>query len=150
MSRFASFPPIFRLVVRIMLSLAALDSVAIGLWAFLRPGDVFSWLRLPVVSWERPQDRLQLGAGLGLLGLAYALYLVILIWRPDRHGPLAIVPFFGRLIGVGMWLFVLASDRVEIASGPALLLAAHDGFWALVLAGFLTWWWRTARREDDQ
>jgi hypothetical protein len=137
-----------------VLGLAALDSVVVGLWAWLRPGDVFGWLRLPEAAWDHPRDRLLLWAVQGPIALVYALFLVILIWRPDRHGSLALAPLLGRLLGCGVWLFVSVSPRAALPEGPGLLLAAHDGFWSLVLAAFLVVWWRLrfapAARNDKQ
>jgi hypothetical protein len=139
------FPLPAQLLLRIVLGLAAVDSAVVGLWALLRPEDVFRWVQLPEVSGGVPGDRLSLWSLLGVIALVYSLFLGILIWQPARTGPLALAPLLGRLIGCGFWLFVLGSDRVELADGPCLLLAAHDAFWALMMAGFLMVWWRAWR-----
>jgi hypothetical protein len=128
-----------------MLGLAALDSIVVGAWAISRPSDVFLWLQLPELPPGTPKDRLLLWSILGAISLVYALFLVILICWPDRLGPLALPALVGRLIGCGVWLFAMGTDRVDLPKRPCLILAGHDLFWVLVLAAFLIIWWRAWR-----
>src|SRR5262249_54339136 len=97
--RFA--PPVLA-IVRAVLTVAALDGVVVGLWACLRPGDLFAWLQMPELPPEGPRDRLLLWAALGGINLVQAGFLAILVWRPGELGPLALAPLMGRLFGVGV------------------------------------------------
>ncbi len=135
----------------VLLALAALDSFAGGVWALARPGDLFEFLQVPAPA----DDARLLWSVLGAVGLVYGLFLVILITRPGRLGMLALAPLLGRLIGVGLWLFVLGSGRGPVpvegtAVSAYLLLAARDGAVAIILAAFLVLWWRAMRQALDR
>jgi hypothetical protein len=132
-------------VCRLLLLLAALDSLALGLWAVLRPQDLFALLLMPLS--DAAHDRLLLWRALGLLALAHAGLLAILVWRPEMDGPLVLVPLIGRALGAGLWLWVARAERLDLPSlTRPLLLAAHDAVWLPVFAGFLLIWcrWRRA------
>ena len=141
-----------RPVWRLLLLLAALDTLALGLWATLRPWDLFDLLQMPLPPAEvLPPDRLQLWWALGFVALAHAGFLAILVWRPEAYGPLALVPLIGRATQAGLWLWARGTDRLEWPSlVPPLQLAIHDALWVAVLAGFLFAWWRWCRAAVDK
>jgi hypothetical protein len=136
-----------RAVYQLLFLLAALDQLGVGLWALLRPDGVLALLRLPPLPVELPPDRLLLMRLLGALALAHVAFLGILLWRPERWGPFALVPLLGRALGTGLWLWVYGSDRLQLPASPPLLLAAHDALWLPVFAWFLIAWYRRAARE---
>src|SRR5437660_1664391 len=109
-----------RPVFLILLLLAALDSLAVGLWASLRPGDLFDLLRM-----EPPRDAI-LWECLGAVAVAHAVFLGMLVVWPEALGPLVLVPLIGRALSLGAWLFLLGTDRVSLPPTPLGLLAAHD------------------------
>jgi hypothetical protein len=111
---------------RATLALAALDSAASGGWALLRPDQVFALLNLPP-----PGDAFLLSA-LGALLVLHAVCLIAAAARPAEWGGLVWVPLLGRLLDMGVWLWLLGADR--IAQQPALLLLAHEALW---LPGFV-------------
>jgi hypothetical protein len=138
-------------VWRLLLLLAALDTLGCGLCATVEPSSLFTFLGMPL-SLDIPPDRLQLWWALGFVALAHAVFLAILTWRPEAHGPLALVPLIGRAIPVGLWLWAGCTARLEWPSRvPPFVLAAHEAVWLLVLAGFLlAWWhWRRTTAEAD-
>jgi hypothetical protein len=132
-----------RSVWRLLLLLAALDTVGLGLWAALRPADLFTFLQMPLPPSEvLPPDRALLWRILGVLALAHAVFLAILVWRPEAYGPLTLVPLIGRAVQAGLWLWVCCTDRLAWPSpGRPFVLAVHDAAWVPVLVGFLLVWW---------
>src|SRR5713226_272455 len=137
-----------RSVWRLLLLLAALDTLALGLWATMEPSSLFTFLQMPL-SLQIPPDRLQLWWALGFVALAHAGFLAILTWRPEAYGPLALVHLIGRALQAGLWLWVCGTDRLQWPSlVPPLVLAAHDAVWLPVLAGFLFVWWRWRRAAE--
>ncbi len=144
----AAPPPLpGRLLFRLLLLLAALDHTAFAVGVWLRPGDVFAFLHLPEIAPGQPQDRLVLLQALGLLALAHATVLVILVCWPERLGPLALVALVGRLLGAAVWLWALAADRFDVPDKayPLTVLALHEAVWVAALAGFLFAWYRWQR-----
>jgi hypothetical protein len=115
-------------LVRATLALAALDSAASGAGVLFWRDQVFALLNL-----KPPGDAFLLSA-LGALLVLHALCLVAAAVRPAEWGGLVWVPLFGRLLNMGVWLWLLGSDRVAIAVQPALLLLAHEALW---LPGFV-------------
>jgi hypothetical protein len=113
---------------RATLALAALDSAASGGWALLRPAQVYELLNL-----KPPGDAFLLSA-LGALLVLHALCLLAATARPAEWGGLVWVPLLGRLLNMGVWLWLLGSERVAVAVQPALLLLAHEALW---LPGFV-------------
>lgn len=136
-----------RRVYRLLFLLAALDQLGWGLWALLRPGDVLAFLRLPPLPVALPPDRLLLCKLLGGLALAHVAFLGILVGRPERYGPYALVPLLGRALGAGLWLWAFGSARLNLPAALPLLLAAHDAVWLPVFAAFLIAWYRRVCRE---
>ena len=119
------------ILARLLLGLAALDSLALGLWAILLPDQLFSLLQLPV-----PADAF-LWPWFGWLSLAHAVCLAgIAVW-PVEYRNLALVPWVGRLLSCGMWLWLLNTDSCRPAHAPLWWLLAHDAFWLLALTVFL-------------
>jgi hypothetical protein len=129
---------------RLLFLLAALDRSVWGCWALLRPDAVFVVLQQP----EAPlPDQLLLWKVLGGLALAHALVFVILLYRPEACGPLALVPLLGLALGTGLWLWAAGTERLTLPSRlPPLLLAAHEAVWLPPLAWFLFAWYRWRRR----
>jgi hypothetical protein len=113
---------------RATLGLAALDSAASGGWALLWPDQVFQFLNL------RPPGDAFLLSGLGALLVLHAVCLLAAAFRPAEWGGLVWVPLLGRLLNMGVWLWLLGSERVAVAVQPALLLLAHEALW---LPGFV-------------
>ena len=111
---------------RAALAMAALDSVDSGGWALLWPAQVFEFLNL-----KPPGDAFLLSA-LGALLVLHGFCLVAAAARPAEWGGLVWVPLLGRLLNMGVWLWLLGAGR--IAQQPALLLLAHEALW---LPGFV-------------
>jgi hypothetical protein len=135
---------------RPLLWAAALDSFLFGLWAVLRPADLFRLLdvRLPddpfylwqvhvgvlsrkTMSSPRVSDAFLLWQLLGVLLLAHLVFLLLAALRPAARGGLALAPLLGRALLAGLWLWLLGTDRVSLPRAPLAGLLAHD---VLVLA----------------
>ena len=135
---------------RLLLWAAALDSLLFGLWAVLRPADLFRLLdvRLPddpfylwqvhvgvlsrkTMSSPRVSDAFLLWQLLGVLLLAHLVFLLLAALRPAARGGLALAPLLGRALLAGLWLWLLGTDRVSLPRAPLAGLLAHD---VLVLA----------------
>jgi len=140
---------------QLLLLLAALDSVAAGAWAVLRPGDLLQILQCPPSP-----DRVLLCRALGLLFLAHAPCLLLAAWRSGFAG-LALLPLFGRLLTAGVWLWLLGTGGMAAGAEPALhggdavwpwltgagdmaavrfaliALLLHDAIWPPLLIAFL-------------
>ncbi len=125
-----------------MLTLAALDSVAAGGWAILQPEKVFAALEV-----TPPQDRFLLPV-LGALLLGQGLCLLGALLRPREWGGLVWVPLLGRLIFVGLWLWLLGAGRLP--EPRAYLLLAHEVLWIPGFAVFLAMQWLAAATTADQ
>lgn len=123
-----------------LLLLTALDSAALGLWAVVRPDDLFAWLEL-----TPPRD-VVLWRALGTLAVAHALILCMLVVWPEGFGPLVLVPLIGRALSLGGWLFLLGTDRVRPATTPLGVLAVNDAVALAVLVAFLVAWYRARPR----
>jgi hypothetical protein len=128
-------------VWRAFLGLAAVDAAAAGGWLAARPGDLLALLGLPTSD-----DALLLGRLLGLLWLGHAPALVLAAVRRARYGGLVWLPLLGRVLAVGLWLWLLGTDRVQVPRLPLVGLIAHDAVWLPGLLGFL---W-SVRRECRQ
>jgi hypothetical protein len=129
-------------LARILLLLAAADSLAAGAWAVLRPGALFALLQ---TSPPAGGDALFLERILGLLLLGQALCLLAAAWRPADCGGLVLVPLAGRLLLCGVWLWLLGTSRVYLPPTPLRGLLLHDAAWVPVFLGFL---W--VRLRDDK
>jgi hypothetical protein len=117
-----------------LLLLAALDSLATGGVALLRPGDLFFWLQLPATT-----DRMLLCRVLGALMLTHVPCLTPAALRPVSWSGLIYVPLLGRALLAAIWLWLLNADRVH-PSRPALSwLLVHDAVWLPIFAAFLVW-----------
>jgi hypothetical protein len=115
---------------------AALDTLAVGLWALARPADLFALLQAPPLP-----DPLLLWQALGALSLGHVLCLGAAIVRPDPCSGLVLVPLLGRALQAGIWLWLLGSDRVQgLPRHPLTLLLIHDTFWLAVFALYLGVW----------
>jgi hypothetical protein len=123
-----------RSLFRALFVLAAGDSFLGGLWAVVRPGDLFAFLQTPapreVILWQV----------LGGLALVHGVVLLILVRQPEAYAPLVLVPLLGRLLEAGIWLWLLHLDRLRLPAGPLRLLLGHAAFWPPVFAGFLLAW----------
>jgi hypothetical protein len=121
-------------LLRLILLLAALDSLAGGVWALARPGDLFRFLgteprddrwmvqllrpteellppSLPPEERTRHLERPRRDAGLwnllGLFGVVNAGLLVLAAGKPLERVGLVFVPFLGYALRVGVWLWAL-------------------------------------------
>jgi hypothetical protein len=144
-------PPAPRLA-RPLLVAAAADSLLFGLWAVLRPADLFRLLDVPLPAdayylWQvhlgvlsrqamsspRVSDAFLLWQLLGVLLLVPFLFLLLAALR----GGLVLAPLLGRALLAGLWLWLLATDRVSLPRPPLAGLLAHDVLTLAALAGFL-------------
>ena len=133
---------------QIVLLIGAADSLACGLWAWFQPEKLFDWLqftmhapietKLPGVKFESA-DEVLLWRALGVIFLAHSVLLVLAAWRPRRLGSLVYVPLIGRALLLGLWLWLLGSDRIELSSAALRWLAAHEGVWIVFFVAFLVW-----------
>jgi hypothetical protein len=151
-----------------LLLAAALDSLLFGLWAALRPADLFRLLdvALPadayclwqvhvgvlsrrVMSSPRVSDAFLLWQLLGLLLLVHFVFLLLAALRPASLGGLALAPLLGRALQAGLWLWLLGTDRVSLPVTPLAVLLTHDILVGAGLAGplFLPGGARGVRRE---
>jgi hypothetical protein len=147
-------PPAAPRLSRPLLLAAALDSLLFGLWAVLRPADLFGLLgvRLPddayylwqvhvgvlsrqAMSSPRVSDAFLLWQLLGLLLLVHFAFLLAAALRPTSLGGLALAPLLGRALQVGLWLWLLGTDRVSLPGAPLAALLAHDGLVTAALVG---------------
>ena len=145
-------------LVRVLLLLAALDALAGGLWALLRPRDLFAFLgmapRADAYAWElfrpgaSPRDA-GLWHLLGLLSLAQAGFLLAALPRPVERAGLAVAPLLGRALGLGLWLWALGAaatfppHRVPFPErAPLAILAAREAVWLAALGAFIVMAWR--------
>ena len=126
---------------RIVLAVAALDCLASGLGAIFFPHQFFALLQLG----KPPTDGFLLPV-LGWLGIANSLCLVAACLKPGDHGGLTLVPWVGRLLCCGMWLWLLGTDRIAPAHEPLYGLLAHDAFWLIALGTFLVVHFMSRRR----
>ena len=139
---------------RPLLLVAALDSLLFGLWAVLRPADLFRLLGVPLPDdayyfWQvhvgvlsreamrspRVSDAFLLWQLLGLLLLVHFVFLLSAALRPGSRGGLALAPLLGRALQAGLWLWLLGTDRVSLPRAPLAALLAHDGIVTAALAG---------------
>jgi hypothetical protein len=115
---------------QVFLTIAALDVWAVGVWAVLRPDDLFHFLHCPAND-----DGLVLCRLLGCLNLMYAPCFILAAFRPVGCGGLALAPLVGRMVSVGPWVWLLASGPLSSpANGVLLGLAVHDALWPLLAA----------------
>jgi hypothetical protein len=134
-----SRPPVRPYTLARSLFLAAgLDSLALGCWSLIWPGDLFVLLGL-----TPPRDSF-LWPVLGGLNLAHAGFLALAARRPSEAG-FAWVAVIGRALQFGVWLFLLGTDRVRAAPLPLALLAGHEVVILAVLAAGLFAARRSAR-----
>jgi hypothetical protein len=130
-------------LARIILAVMALDSLALGVWAIARPGGLFTLL-LPEVA--PPHDAF-LWKVLGYLSLANAGCLTIAAVWPVPFGGIALVPWVGRLLSCGMWLWLLATPVIAVAREPLWYLLGHDACGLLALTVFLAFLYVLHRRS---
>jgi hypothetical protein len=140
----------FQRVVQIALVVGALDCVAYGLYAWFRPEWLFEFLQFathPPIDWEilrvslESPDEVLLWRLLGAFFWAHSVILVVAAWRPRRLGSIAWAPLIGRGLMLGLWLWLLGSERVHMARNALWVLVGHDGAVLLLLGMVLTWVW---------
>src|SRR5712692_3010478 len=136
-------------LVRVLLVLAWVDSLAYGIWAVCWPDDLFRRLDSPVrdpIAWKllgiglETADHILLWRVFGTLIVAQALILALVALRPNAWGGLVATVLIGRLLPLGMWLWLLGTERVDLRAAPLQCLAVHDGVWVLVFTVFLILW----------
>jgi hypothetical protein len=114
--------------------LAGFDGLVGGLWACLRPGDLFSFLKI-----EASDDALYFWQMLGLLALGQVACLVSAVAWPAWFRGLLMAPILGRAIQGGLWLGLLGTPRITVSTRPAAFLCTRDVFWfAVLVAGSIT------------
>jgi hypothetical protein len=118
-------------VCRLLPALAALDCLAVGLWAIFQPDGLFALL-----GCTPPHDAF-LWSVFGYLTVANAVCLAAAAARPLEFGGFALPPWVGRLLSCALWLWLLGQNRVALASEPLWGLLAHDAFWLVALTVFL-------------
>ena len=142
-------PVRFERLFRVLLVLASVDSLAYGMWAVCWPDDLYRRLDLPArdpIAWKllgmglETADHILLWRVMGALFLAQALFLALAAWRPNAWGGLVMMALIGRVLPLGMWLWLLGTERVEMPAAPLRCLAVHDGMWVLVFFAFLMLW----------
>jgi hypothetical protein len=160
---------------QVLLLLVALDTLACGLWAVLRPRDLIAFLGVPprndAYAWQllRPSGPSEKAtrtpippprdAGLwhllGLLTLGNAGLLAIAAVKPAWYGSLVVVPLLGRGLGAALWLWALgttytfAPARVPFPERlPLVYLAVHEAAGLVLLAAFLVFWRVACARRD--
>jgi hypothetical protein len=111
---------------RALLFLAALDSLAGGLWLVLRPRDLVQWIQASPTYDVRLLVRV-----LGVLLLCHVPCLVLPA-RRLAHG-LLVAPVLGRLLLVGLWGWLLFTPRLSLPAQPLGVLLVHDGLWGITL-----------------
>jgi hypothetical protein len=138
----------FQRFFQVVLLLAAVDCLVYGLWASLRPEGVFEWLQCgthKAISWKlfkaqiESADEVLLWRTVGVLILAHAVLVVLAGWRPRSLVSLVWVPLIGRGLMLGLWLWLLGSDRVEMARLPLWVLAGHEVAVLVLFGVVLTW-----------
>jgi hypothetical protein len=133
---------LLRYLASALLLVAACDAGLAGGWAFRDPAALVSLLAA-----SPTRDSLLLIRVLAGLLLAHVPFLVLAGLRPQRYGGLVLGPLLGRVLLVGLWGWLLATDRVHLARTPLGWLLAHDAgcVLGLVLAAWLA---RGARSPD--
>ncbi len=138
----------FQRFFQAVLLLTAVDCLVYGLWALFRPEGVFEWLQFATheaISWKlfkariESADEVLLWRAVGVLLLAHAVLVLLAAWRPRFFGSLVWVPLIGRGLLLGLWLWLLGSDRVDVARAVLWALAGHDGSVLILLGAVLTW-----------
>jgi hypothetical protein len=132
-------------LARFFLILAAGDSFAYGSWIIARPAGLFEQFGLAPGAKLRPEglfgpveDRRLLWTCLGVALLFQGFCLLASAVRPARFRALLFVPLLGRGLLTGLWLWLLASDRLLLPREPLLGLLAHDASWLPGLVVCLT------------
>src|SRR5882672_285022 len=124
----------FQRFFQVVLLLAAVDCLVYGLWASLRPEGVFEWLHFATheaISWKlfkaqiESADETLLWRIVGVLLLAHAVLVLLAAWRPRSLVSLVWVPLIGRGLLLGLWLWLLGSERVDMAGAALWALAGH-------------------------
>jgi hypothetical protein len=141
----------FKRVVQIALVVAAMDCLAYGLYAWFRPEWLFEFLQFtthPAIDWEKilhvslkSPDEVLLWRLLGVFFWAHAVILVIAAWQPRRLGSITWAPLIGRGLMVGLWLWLLGSERLHMARNALWVLVGHDAAVLLLLSMVLMWVW---------
>src|SRR5437660_5360743 len=103
----------FQRFFQALLFLAAVDSLAYGLWAWFQPHWLFEWLQFAThkaISWKlfkaqfETADEVFLWRTLGLLLVAHTVLLLLAAWRPRSLAALVWAPLIGRVLMAGLWL----------------------------------------------
>jgi hypothetical protein len=138
----------FQRFFQVVLLLAAVDCLVYGLCALFRPEGVFEWLQFgthKAISWKlfkaqiESADEVLLWRIVGVLLLAHAVLGFLAAWRPRSLVSLVWVPLIGRGLLLGLWLWLLGSERVELAMNALWVLMGHDGAVLILFGMVLTW-----------
>jgi hypothetical protein len=114
---------------RIGLALAALDALAGGLWLAAWPADLLHALQAAPTH-----DALLLTRALGALTLLHVPCLALAAMGPTRYLGLLWPPLLGRMFQAGLWLWLLALDRTNMATQFLWFLLSRDILWLAIVA----------------
>src|SRR5260370_11132380 len=112
---------------RMILVVMALDSLAVGVCAIARPDGLLTLRQLTPPAAAPLPDGAFLWTVLGYLNLANALCLAVAAVWPVRFGGIALVPWVGRLLSCGMWLWLLSTPVIAPARQRLWYLLGHTG-----------------------
>jgi hypothetical protein len=146
-SRSATAKGLLAGIAVLLLVLAAIDSFVTGVWATLRPAELFAFLQAS----ETP-DAVLLCRALGALWIFQGVCLLIAAVRPAEQGLLVLLPLSGRALLCGVWLWLMGTDRVKLPIDRLELLLVHDAVWLPVFGGFLVvrrWLYSASKPNKD-
>jgi hypothetical protein len=119
----------------VFLTGAALDTLGFGLWGFVRPGDL-----LALLDAASTPDALFMLRSLAALHTAHVTAFVLLVLPAVRSAGLLVGPLLDRTLLIGLWAWLLGTDRVRLAPAVLRLLLTHDALWLVVLLGCWLGW----------
>ena len=133
------------ILATILLAAVAVDTLVYGGWAVAAPDDLLARLEVagPTVKWKflgkerETSDPRMLWRTMGILLLAQAAILAFAVWRPGALGSLVFASLLGRLLPLGVWLWLLGQERVQLSVATLWFLSIHDGVCAVLLTVFL-------------
>ena len=133
------------ILATILLAAVAVDTLVYGGWAVAAPDDLLARLEVagPTVKWKflgkerETSDPRMLWRTMGILLLAQAAILAFAVWRPGALRSLVFAPLLGHLLPLGVWLWLLGQEHVQLSMTPLWLLTIQDGVCVVLLTAFL-------------